>query len=1409
MTFSKLNKLTIAALCTFALTISADIGLNAYRITSADGLPSNTVNDLWQDNNGYLWVATKSDVCRYDGYSFVSFYRHGNAGKLIGDTAHGTLWISYATYNYRAIDLKTFRYLSYEQADSATSYNKSVLGKNGLWVYDNDHGARFIYRDGAHLRFNDYNATNHKLAGNSVKMIRLTNDGKAWMSTTNGIYVVDTLGNIRCLDSKASSHYVTPAGSNVCFLDDAQRILVYSAKGKKVGSASLLGSGINAAKIRDMFFWNDKVIMLAANGTYSLNPISKNISKVEGANIASGLLLEHTDGFYFVQGDDYSLWIFDDKGKISRLHLVTDIKFTHSHKRIYAVRRMHDGRFAIATYGNGLYFYDNATGALEHHTADDADKLISTNYLEKLFIDRQGSLWIGESLTGLSFISSSQGPSITFSYAGTGNRDDWSNNISMLQPTPNGDAMVGTRDNKLYRLDGKSHQMTFVRELKAPAYCFYEDKNGHQWLGTRGDGLYVDGVRYAPDEKVNKCFSNDFYCIKEDRKGNVWIGTPNSGLLQTHYEKGKTLKFKQYLKRNFNESFIPCLDVDKNGTLWVSTTNGLYRLDNKVKEVKDESFDIYNTSKKNFPYDDVVLVKCTDDGYVWTGTNGGGLQRNKLSADGSRFDTETITQREGLANNTVSDIVDTHDGNLWVATDYGLSIVKAKDLKAFTYPLSKETTQNIIVNRCASMLSDKSIAFGTLYGVVLVNTKMRQRADNNSTPMVTDILVNGKSILNEDTKYLFADGIRLSHNDNSLTFNFSNFDFSAHRHNLYQYYLEGLEKSWRDPASTNSVEYGNLPPGHYTLHVRALSRDNQWGKETTISVVIRQPWYNTWWAWLIYIVIIATAAYYVWRNWKQKFDLRQSVKMEKQLTEFRLNFFTHITHEFRTPLAIIQGAVDKLTSADGNVSKANVQTAKRGVRRLLRLVNQLLEFRRISTKKIRLEVEKGDIIDFVRDIYQDFWSVAKQKEQNITFMPFERSYEMLFDKRIVETVVYNLLSNAVKYTPVKGNIALKTRLEHNTLCIICEDSGPGISPEQQKELFRPFMHGYVSQGGMGIGLYNAHEMAVRHHGNLQYASASPNGSVFTFTLPLDDSVYSVDEYKSNLAINAETKEEKEAEIVIHELKPEALNDIRIAIIEDDPDMMMQLKTEMSTYFHIDAYMDGKTGYDGVLANRPALLVCDVMLPDMNGYDIVRKLKKSDDFYDIPVIMLTALDDDKNKLKGYEAGADDYIVKPCNFKLLIARTVQLINWYKKMKASVKGDESQEQKPLKKVETVIVKPGGEEEKIITSIADRNFITKVQTIVSQHIGDNDFTIDDLASMMNMGRTKFYGKIKDLLGMSPNKYLNRERMRIAGELVLEGELTIAEIGYRVGINDPTYFNKCFKSYYGCTPGKYRKQED
>ena len=1413
MILSRRYKLILAAWAIAFAAWATGVNVDIYRLTIADDLPSNTVFDVWQDPRGYMWFATKNGVSRYDSYSMVNYTRHSNVGTLVGDTADNLLWYVHdATYG--AIDLNTFRYVGYGQADSARTFTKSVAGHGGLWAFDHERGARFIFRDGNHLSYRDYNVRNRKLASDAVRRIRVDDDGKAWISTAKGIYMVDTLGNVKCLSPHMDSPDNVIVRDKVCFLDKRQRICMFTLGGKPLKPLAVSAALSDFSALKYVFLWNRQVVIGSKDRLCVFRPDERRITALGPHGIHNGTLIDQFDGNSFVQDKDFNLWIFSKHGNVRKLALVPDGKFTHAHPRKYVVRPMKDGRLAIGTYGNGLFVYNSRNGDLRHFTADEKSPMIASNYIERLFVDAQGSLWVNEAFLGISCISKSHNPAVNFSFADAGNHGDWSNNICMVAAIKNGDAMVGTHDNKLYRLDGKLHNLSFVGDLNAPAYGYYEDAQGHRWLGTRGDGLYVDGVRYATDEPVHKVPCNDFYCFVGDKKGNIWIGTPDNGLLQTRYEKGKPLKFRQYLKRSHNESYVSGVDVDRSGTLWIASANGLYRLDPHVRNITDDSFTLYNRANKNYPYDVLTFVRCMDDGSLWTSSFGKGICRSRLADDGQTLVNHEISAKDGLANNNVNDLIDDRHGRLWASTDNGFSVISKKSLKVLSYPLSPSAEQNITVNRCAALLSDHTVAFGTLYGVALLNTQGAPRmVEKTASPIVTDLWVNGKSILDNDGMPDFRDGIRLSHDNNSLTFHFSNFDFTGRRHTLYQCYLEGTDNTWRSPTTANTVEYGNLPSGTYVLHMRAWGGDNQWGKETTFKVVILPPWYNTWWAWLVYVVIIAFMAWYVWRNWKDKFDLRQQMKMEKQLADFRIDFFTHVTHEFRTPLAIIQNAVGKIVSADGQqVSRTNIQTAKRGTRRLLRLVNQLMEFRRISTRNIRLEVERADIVAFVRSIYQDFWMMAKQKEQIITFTPFGRSYEMLFDRHVVETVVYNLLSNAVKYTPMKGRISLKMKCRGDGLHITCEDDGPGISTERKRELFQPFMHGYVSQGGMGIGLYTAHEMALKHHGNLILLDHQENdmqgrlsGAAFDFVLPLDEKVYAADEYRTTQTASEEKTEEKEAEMVIMEMQAKSLNDVRVAVIEDDADMMAQLKAELGVYFHVDGYMDGRTGYEGVCAHRPALLVCDVMLPGCSGYDIVKKLKRSDEFFDIPVIMLTALDDDSHKLKGYDAGADDYMVKPCNFKLLTARIVQLISWYRKFKPC-KAGQTKDQQPVPKVETTVMMEGGKETRLVTSIADHNFLNNMQAIVAQHIGDKDFTIDQLASQLCMGRTKFYGKVKDLLGVSPNKYISNERMRIAGKLILEGRLTIAEVGYQVGIIDPSYFNKCFKAYYGCVPSKYGK---
>lgn len=648
--------------------------------------------------------------------------------------------------------------------------------------------------------------------------------------------------------------------------------------------------------------------------------------------------------------------------------------------------------------------------------------------------------------------------------------------------------------------------------------------------------------------------------------------------------------------------------------------------------------------------------------------------------------------------------------------------------------------------------------------------------------VITDLAINGISIYEAEneqflTKALnYTREISLPHDKNSLNIHFSNFDYPHIQNAMYQYYLEGIDNTWRPMTSINHAEFSDLNPGSYTLHIRTRIGSNQWSEETLLHITICQPWYNTVWAWCIYLLIICGAGVLYYRSWLRNFELNQQIALEKQISDFRINFFTHISHEFRTPLAIIQSAVEKMmTKGEGNASKNNINTLSRGTKRLQRLINQLMEFRKINTGNMKLNVEKGEIIGFVRAIYNDLYTVAKQKDVTMNFTPWTSNHEMLFDQEKVETIVYNLLSNAVKYTPDKGIISVKLYLENNIVFFSVEDNGPGIKPEREADLFKPFMHGYASKGGMGIGLYTAHQMAEIHKGSLTYErSLDLGGSRFCLALPNDAGKYQPEDIIEKKAPDDHSIDKDEIEMIVKEMTPKAINNVTVMVIEDDPDMLEQIKSELSVYFHVETFMNGKTGYENIRKIKPALLISDIQLPEM----IARALQ-------FVAMELKAKQQAEEKAQQEKALGQETTLK-------------------------------ENAPLEKAEqsscgeVILVKPVKELKKneptLLMSTLDKKFKDKLEAIVAQHIGDNNFNVDRLAELLCLGRTTVYNRTKSIMGVSPNIYIQNERLRIAAKLLLEGEYTVSEISEKVGFSDSTYFYKCFKNKFGIAPSKYGK---
>lgn len=1335
----------------------AETQLTGRIITTKDGLPSNLINDLIQDDRGYIWLGTANGLCRYDGYSFVNYQTVGcGEGKTNGyvgtfhlDSQNGLLWMRTATFNYACYDLRQQRFVDYTgNCNPQKTFERFWAEDNGIWLYETMAGVRHVTYENGQFHCEDYTQENGSLPPGKVNRVKSDPKGIIWIMTDNGL--------IRYEKGKGLETVVKGGRFLTCcfydgksfFLTKDNEILTFDQKGTLVRRTTIPAILGDIQTVNVSIVWQGKWVFMSRTATITMDLSNYTFEKPEALQMDYGILLDETNGHSWISDSNGTLWLFPKEGDVRKFKLLKDKGFVVTRKRNFSTVQGKDGLFYIATYGNGLFTYDPTADKLEHYAANDKRPIIATNYLINIHMDKDGNIWVGHEDAGIACLHQSALPQTSIILPEPDMRGEKTNYITKLTPQSDGSLLVSTR----------SHR----------AYSYHPTTGSISPMGTEPfDNIRIDSIK--------------------DDMGRTWIATWEQGLLVTYSDKNGQRTQQQFLTRSTSESRVNTLTIDDQKRLWIATYNGIYMTDTRQKAFTDKSFIHYGTAE-GLPGNEINCLLATSDGSLWLGGPGTGVVRCRYDKD-HQLSITSVTTRQGLAINNVHSLTEDQQGFIWAGTEDYVSQIHPQSLEVVNHHLGSNFLNGLYSKHCALTLNDGRLVFGTHDGLTIITPSAMTVDDKpHNKATVTNLFVNGKSIFYDDRHQSLRhlqENISLPYSENSLTIHFSNFDYAEQGQAMYEFYLEGIDREWREPTTQHSADYSNLQPGRYVFHLRN-SEDLE---DTILSITIRQPWYNTWWAWTIYLIVFGSIGWVFYRHKREQFRLQQQMRVEKQVSEFRTNFFTQVAHEFRTPLAIISGAVDQIS--EGTSSRKPIQTAQRGVRRLTQLVNQLMEFRKINTGNLRLQVESGDIVSLIRDIYQDFWNAAQQKEQSITFTPFAKSYDTVFDRHIIDTIVYNLISNAVKYTPQGGTILIKLNVEQGNILLTVEDSGTGIEAAREQQLFQPFMHGYASQGGMGIGLYTAYKMALAHHGNLTYTrSETLGGSLFTLSIPTDNSLYKAEDYKQASAINPSTSADShQPSPIILEMLPNALNDQHIAIIEDDPDMLEQIKTEVGVYFHVSGYTDGQSGIEGIRNDAPALLICDVMLPDTNGYDIVKTLKADEELKDIPVIMLTALEDERHQIKGYEAGADDYMVKPCNYRVLIARAIQLIKW--------KGERTERNTEETTHAT-----------IITTQADKRFKEKVNSIIAQHISDEDFSIDQMAEMMHMGRTKLYGKVKELTGMSPNKLLTAERMRIAAELLEEGELNISEIGYRVGISDASYFNKCFKQHFGMAPSKYKKEK-
>ena len=1039
------------------------------------------------------------------------------------------------------------------------------------------------------------------------------------------------------------------------------------------------------------------------------------------------------------------------------------------HERFHIVEDNH-GLIWISTYGKGLFVFNQDLTQSQHFVADKlGESPIASNYLLGIIADRHDGVWVSSEYGGVSHIQVMDKGVERIYPNGEGNMD-FSNVVRMVKKMNDGTVMVGTRAGSLYHYSADMSQVLGKSHFDSNVYGIVQMPNGETWIGTRGKGIYgAKGLDFK-DRNV--------FCMASDAKHRMWIGTFGKGLSLV-YPRKDGYGVKTFFADSVGLNEVRCMVIDKHGVLWCGTSGGLIRI--PVDEfVKDASR--YKTYVRDYEIRDVIVDR---QGRLWLSASGDGLVQVEPGDGETEPKFHVFNTSNGLVNNLVQSVVDTPDGNLWISTQQGVTAWNARKKSFENYMFSRNPMGNVYNENSAVCLDDGRVVLGGNYGLTIIQPSRLSHVSG-----LTDVVF---------TSYPYSDEITLTYEQRSPNIHFSTLDYSDVRNVKYTYRLEGFDQAWSQPSSTPWAAYQKLPAGKYLLHVKACTSDGTWGKESTLVIRIKPPFYLTSWAIMIYVLLVLGVIILVVKFVHDKNVLRNRIRLEQELTRYKLVFFTNIAHEFRTPLTLMQGSLEK----EKRIMKANrwqtelektIRVMDKSVQRMLRLIDQLLEFRKMQAGKLKLSLQETDAVMFVKGICRMFDDAAESKEIAYSFESSEPAHAMFLDQQMIDKVVFNLLSNAFKYTPAKGTISVSLSFT-DVMTIRVADTGVGIPQEKREQLFSRFMQSSYTGESFGIGLHLTHELVRTHHGEITYQENEGGGSVFVVTIPLQKDCYEASDFlvkdspilKADLAKQRDGQEEKTTDAVPS--APSApLNRRTILLIEDDNDVREFLLSELESCFDLKVASDGKAGIAMAKELDVDLIVSDVMMPGMNGFELTKRLKNSFETSHIPIILLTALSTDENVLEGTESGADAYITKPFSPQLLMARILQLLNQREILRQKF-GKEPQEIRSA----------------MLSNEQDSLFVKRLDSIVYSRLGEQDLSVDKVAGLLHLGRTIFYKKVRGTTGYTPNDYIRVIRLRKAAELLKEGEKNVSEVAYAVGFDNPYYFSKCFKEQFGMPPSQYR----
>jgi signal transduction histidine kinase/ligand-binding sensor domain-containing protein/DNA-binding response OmpR family regulator len=1331
-----------------------------------DGLSHNQVSCFLKDSKGFLWAGTNSGLNRFDGYDIRNFSFDPNDSSSIA--------------NNNIISL-------FETPDRKIG----VVTSSGLNLY-NPETEKF------ERVITEFYAR-YKIPDGQLADLQKDADGNFWfVLQSNGLRFFDPARQklIQVRHTTDVNSISTDFVAGVCS-DTRDGHWIIHRNG-------LLEKIVITGNLHKVVYKNDYLFRLNSGESLNYKMVidSENDLWIYIANAAQGAYRFNNSTALFERYGTES-----KEGKLNS-DLVTGI-----------VQSQQD-QIWIATDHGGVNIIDKTTNSISYLLNKPEDeRSLGQNSIISAYRDDDGIIWLGTFKKGLSYYH----PNLIrfslykhFPLAQTGLPFS---DVNRFVEDDLGNLWIGTNGGGLIYFDRKKN--TFRQYLHEPlnsnsissnvvvSLCI--DHENILWIGSYFGGLdSFDGKkfrRYTHDSKNPQTISDEnVWEIFEDSFHRLWVGTMHGGLELFNRETNTFSHYRQSDINSVKSDYIAALTEDRNGNLWVGTASGIDFLERSTGRF----FHYGSTQGVVGSLSDNYILDIREDkkGRIWVATMNG---LNLFDAKSKTF--RDFKEKDGLPHNNILTILEDKKGDLWLSTSGGICHVivdeSTEQLKlSFRNYDEADGLQGKQFNENAAYKTrNNEIIFGGANGFNLfqpenlgVNTKPPKviisdfQLHNQSVRPGEE--VNGSVVIKKSV--LSTSHLTISPDQNAFSIEFTGLSFFNPQKNQYQYRLVGFNSDWlRADADSRKVSFTNLDPGDYEFLVKASNNDGFWNEvPASLKITVLPRFWKTRTALIFYIVVIITLLYITRKliqnreriKFRREQERNEAIRVH-ELDMMKIKFFTNVSHEFRTPLTLILTPLEKILRQTKEAEQLQqFQLIQRNAKRLLNLVNQLLDFRKLEVQELRLSLSEGDIVKFVKETVFSFSDLSEKKDIKLQFASSVEALETLFDQDKIEKILFNLLSNAFKFTPEHGHVdvdvALNDENETKFITINISDSGIGIPEDKLDKIFDRFFQNELPKSimnqGSGIGLSITKEFVKVHGGTISVNSTLGKGSCFTVTIPLTE-VLAHHETLNELAIANGLPDESE----LPEHKPVLL------LVEDNEDFRFYLKDNLKLDYKVLEARNGLEGLKVTLEHMPDLIVSDIMMPEMNGIDLCRKIKADPRISHTPVILLTARSTEEQKLEGFETGADDYLTKPFNFEILVSRIRNLIAQREKFHKAFPSQLKVKASELK----------------ITSL-DEQFIEKAIKCVEEHIAEPEFSVENLSHELGISRAHFYKKIMSLTGKSPLEFIRIIRLQQAAQLLEKSQLTVAEIAYRVGFNNPKYFARYFKDEYKVLPSAFAAEK-